>query len=302
MMDKETNLSVSVIIVTYNSEQEIGACLKSVIPQVKTIGGEIIVVDNDSNDRTTEIVESFQQNNNEIHLIKNTENTGFSKANNQGIQKAKGEYVFFLNPDTEVRPETIEKLSFLLSTDNELGTIAPQLQFPDGRIQHSCRRFPTYGSTVSEMIGLSKLFPNSRTFNKWKMGDFDFITSRDVDQPAAAALMVKRGLLREIGGFDESFPMFFSDVDLCQRIWQTKKILFYPGAVVTHHSGASVKRVKPKMIVSSHLSFIHYFNKYHKGPLNRVLNLLMTMLLGVSMVGRVIGAMVWRKKTKRSAL
>ena len=303
MVNKDINLSVSVIIVTFNSEKEIGACLQSVIPQVKTITGEIIVVDNNSNDTTVELVESFRQNNDNIQLIKNRENTGFSQANNQGIEKAKGEFILLLNPDTEVRAETIEKLTFLLSSDNELGAIAPQLQFPDSTIQYSCRRFPIYRSVVFDILGLSKLFPHSRIFNGWKMGDFDHTSSREVDQPAAAALMVRNSLLREIGGFDELFPMFFSDVDLCQRIKQTKKILFYPGAVVMHHGGASIKRVKPKMIINSHLSFIRYFKKYHTGTFNQVPNLFMSVLLGVGMVVRVIGAVVWPgRERKRSVL
>lgn len=305
--DSGSNVRVSVVIVTYNSEEEIGACLEAVIPQVKEVGGEIIVVDNASRDGTVDVIESFRKEKPQITLItliENDHNLGFSSANNQVLETAKGEFTFFLNPDTQLRAETIEKLTFLLSSSNDAGAAAPQLQFPDGTIQHSCRRFPTYGSLISEMLGLSRLFPTSRFFNGWKMGDFNHTRSREVDQPAAAALMVRTDLFRELGGFDPDFPMFFSDVDLCRRIWERKKILFYPGAAVVHHGGASVKRAKPKMIVSSHLSFIRYFNKYHKGFLNRIMNGVMAVLLLASMGARVLWATVLpeSKSSRRDAL
>ncbi|MEE9168053.1 MAG: glycosyltransferase family 2 protein [Candidatus Neomarinimicrobiota bacterium] len=303
-MSSSSNVRVSVIIVTYNSEEEIGPCIRSVVPQVSSVGGEIIVVDNASADRTVERIESLRNQNKNIQIITNTENVGFSRANNQAFEMARGESILLLNPDTELRAETIEKLSFLLSTNDELGAVAPQLRLPDGRIQTSCRRFPTYGSVLFEMFGLSKTFPRSRFFNGWKMGDFDHTSSREVDQPAAAALMIRTELLRSLKGFDPAFPMFFSDVDLCRRIWKTRKILFYPGAVVMHHGGASINPRKPSMIVNSHRSFIRYFRKWHAGPANRVMNIVIAVALYIAMGFRVVWTVVFRKRKafRRTAL
>ena len=295
---------ISVVIVTYNSEREIRPCLKSVLPQVTDLDGEVIIVDNASTDGTLRVIEGFNDKNEHLKLIKNNENLGFSRANNQALELALGEFVFFLNPDTEVSDGAIDQLINALRKDNSLGALAPQLRFPNGTIQYSCRRFPTYGWVLAEVLGLSRLSPRSRYLNGWKMGDFDHTTSQEVDQPAAAALMVRGDLLRELGGFDETFPMFFSDVDLCRRIWQKKKILYYPEAVVIHHGGASVKRERPRMIVSAHLSFIRYFTKWHKGPIRRVMNALMAILLFLSMLIRVLSAFLFpiRKTHKRTTL
>ena len=300
----EPLLTVSVVIVTYNSEREIRPCLKSVLPQMIDVDGKVIIVDNASTDGTLRVIEGFNDKNEHLKLIKNNENLGFSRANNQGLEMARGEFVFFLNPDTEVSDAVIDQLINVLREDDALGAVAPQLRFPNGPIQYSCRRFPTYGWVTSEFLGLNRLFPESRFFNGWKMGDFDHASSREVDQPAAASLMVRGDLLRELGGFDTGFPMFFSDVDLCRRIWQKKKILYYPDAMVIHHRGASVKRERPRMIVSSHLSFIRYFNKWHKGPVRRVMNVLMAILLLLSMIIRVLWGVLFpiRKTDRRATL
>ncbi|MFQ6616623.1 MAG: glycosyltransferase family 2 protein [Fidelibacterota bacterium] len=273
MTEPGSGFKVTVIIVTHNSEKEIGECLEALIPQVESAGGEIVVIDNASTDGTVERIEP------RITLIKNEKNLGFSRGNNQGLEIARGEFVFFLNPDTRVEPGSIETLVSKLEEDESLGAAAPQLRYPDGSIQYSCRRFPTYGTVLSELVGLSKVFPGSRIFNGWKMGDFDHTSPRDVDQPAAAALLVRRDLLRKTGGFDEDFWMFFSDVDLCRRIRQKKGILFTPETAVTHHGGASIHPRKISMIVSSHRSFVRYFRKWHTRPHERMMNAILAVLL-----------------------
>jgi hypothetical protein len=99
--------------------------------------------------------------------------------------------------------------------------VAPQLRFPNGGIQYSCRRFPTFWNVLTEMTGLSRIFHRIRLLNGWKMGDFDHKMERDVDQPAGAALMVKKDLLEGLGGLDERFPMF-SVMLICasvSKIW-----------------------------------------------------------------------------------
>ncbi|MFQ6676642.1 MAG: glycosyltransferase family 2 protein [Fidelibacterota bacterium] len=313
MTEAGSQLKVTVIIVTYNSEGEIGGCLETVIPQIESVGGEVIVVDNASTDETVERIkphlpalreQAGRAQRDDITLIVNEKNLGFSRANNQALEKARGEFVFLLNPDTRMEPGTVGTLIKKLKEDETLGAVAPQLRFPDGRIQYSCRRFPTYGAVLSELSGLSKLFPHAKTFNGWKMGDFDHRSPREVDQPAAAALMIRTDLLRRLGGFDEDFWMFFSDVDLCRRIGEKKRILFTPEAVVIHRGGASVNPRKASMIVSSHRSFIRYFRKWHRGPVQQVMNILMAVLLYLVMGVRVVWAGVRPagRRAKRRAL
>ena len=181
-----------------------------------------------------------------------------------------------------------------ISSDNSIGLVAPQLQFPDHRIQYSCRRFPTFWNLITEMTGLSRVFSQSNLFNGWKMRDFNHVTEQDVDQPAGAAFMVRKDLLDGLGGLDEHFPMFFSDVDLCKRIREMRKrIVFCPDAVITHRGGSTTLGHRPGLIASSHLSLIKYFMKHHRRIVDFIPNLTITFLLLVTLPFRIIGNLLF---------
>ncbi len=270
--------SVSIIIVTYNSEKEIINCINSLLHQLNDINGEIVIIDNNSTDNTIFLIKEIDSKT--ISIIQNSDNFGYTIANNQGIKNAKGEYLLFLNPDTIVPNGVINNLLNEIQGNKNFGAIAPQLRFPDGRIQKSCRRFPRRRDILYESIGLSKLFKNSKEFNYWKMGDFNHNKTSLVDQPAGAALLIPKKIINEIGLLDEQFPMFFSDVDLCKRIWDVGyNVRYTTNSFITHKGGASVYRKRIKMIVSSHFSFWKYFNKYQTKLFDNVLNVLVGIFL-----------------------
>ena len=280
-------ISVSIIIVTYNSEKEIDNCIISLLPQLHEINGEILIIDNNSTDNTISQINNFECKN--ISIVRNNGNFGYTKANNQGIKNAKSDYILFLNPDTIVPNGTIKNLLDEIIDNKNLWAIAPQLRFPDGRVQKSCRRFPRRRDILYESIGLSKIFKNSKEFNYWKMGDFDHNKTILVDQPAGAALLIPKNIIAEIGLLDEQFPMFFSDVDLCKRIWDRgNNIQYSTNSYITHKGGASVYRKRIKMIVSSHFSFWKYFNKYKTGLFDNVLNVLIGIFLLVLIPFRIL--------------
>jgi GT2 family glycosyltransferase len=279
--------SVSIIIVTYNSEKEIINCINSLLPQLNDFDGEIIIIDNDSNDKTISFIKDIDSKS--ISIIQNKENFGYTKANNQGVKNVKGDYILFLNPDTIVPNSTIKNLLDEIKDDKNLGVMAPQLRFPDGEIQNSCRRFPRRRDILYDSIGLSKIFNNSKEFNYWKMGDFDHKKSSLVDQPAGAALLIPKMIFDEIGLLDEQFPMFFSDVDLCKRIWDAGYNVQYTiKSFIIHKGGASVYRKRIKMIVSSHFSFWKYFNKYKTKLFDKIINVIVGIFLLVLIPFRIL--------------
>ncbi len=279
--------SISIIIITYNSEREIGSCINSLKSQLKKANGEIILIDNNSTDNTISQIDDIDGKN--ISIIQNNKNLGYTIANNQGIKNAKGDYVLLLNPDTTVPNGTIINLLNEIKDYKNIGVIAPQLRFPNGKIQHSCRRFPRRRDILYESIGLSKIFKNSKEFNYWKMGDFDHTKSRLVDQPAGAALFFSKKIINEIGLLDERFPMFFSDVDLCRRIWDAGyNIQYTTNSFITHQGGASVYRKRIKMIISSHFSFWKYFNKYNTKQIDYILNVFVGFFLLVLIPLRIL--------------
>ncbi|MCF7802008.1 MAG: glycosyltransferase family 2 protein [Candidatus Marinimicrobia bacterium] len=285
----QQDIPLSVIIVTYNSAGEIDACLHALMPQVEFLNGEIIVVDNASRDGTLSVVYEKTSDFNAIQVIENKHNYGFAVANNQGLETARGDHIFILNPDTQVQVGSVEILLNALQGDDHLGAVAPQLLWPDGHIQRSCRRLPTHWDVVVHSLGLNLLRPNSRFLNGWKMGDFNHAYPREVDQPAGAALMVRGSLLRELDGFNRQFPMFFNDVDLCRRIWDAGyKILFQPEAQVVHLGGSAVLKNRTAMIVSSHISFFRYLEKNYDRLHHQIFNLLAGLLLYLGLIPRLL--------------
>jgi GT2 family glycosyltransferase len=281
--------SVSVITVTYNSGKDISNFLESALPEIKNLSGEIIIIDNNSRDDTTKILKKYSREYDFLKIIYNEANRGYSFANNQGITESKGKFLFFLNPDTIIVPGSIKQLISYLEKAKNTGAIAPQLRFPDGRIQKSCRKFPTRMDIIYESLGLNHLFPNSGKFNRWKMKDFGFNELTTVDQPAGAAFLVNSDLVKKLDGFDESLPMFFSDVDLCKRIWYAgKQIFFYPNVFVIHIGGSSVLRNRIKMMASSHVSFYKYLKKHNTLLSDKLINPVIGILLMITLLLRIL--------------
>ncbi|MBS1271245.1 MAG: N-acetylglucosaminyl-diphospho-decaprenol L-rhamnosyltransferase [Candidatus Marinimicrobia bacterium] len=288
-------LTLSIVIVTYNSQEYIGDCLQSISSYSDSFSKEIIIVDNNSADDTLEEVRAFRSNTANLRIIANESNRYFAPALSQGLHEATGEYVFILNPDTKVAPGTLEKLTEFYQTEEQVGVVAPQLLNTDRTIQPSCRRFPRHRDVVFNIFGINKVASNSALFNGWKMGDFDHRETREVDQPQGAALFTSRMVLESVGYFDEDFPMFFNDVDWCFRVKQAGfRIVFFPEAKVTHIKGASVNSYKALMVVFSHVGFFRFFEKHYNRIHHQLLNLLIGLLLYGSIPVRVI--MVWIRR------
>lgn len=266
-MNKTEKFDLSVIIVTFNNEKTIKKCLNSLSQSISHLRTQLIIIDNKSTDRTREIL--FDQNIWNSHLfakvekLENKKNLGYTRAVNLGLKLCTGKILLLLNPDIILLNNTIPFLYSTLLAENRYGIVAPQLRYLNGQIQPSCRRFPRKIDVVYEFLGLAKMVPQSRIFNKWRMPDFDHRTSRNVDQPQGAFLLIKESVIKKIGYLDENLPMFFSDVDLCYRVITAGWEIWFCSMVFAYHvKGASVRQKWAEMIVSSHRSFVDYFAKY----------------------------------------
>ncbi|MBS1492860.1 MAG: glycosyltransferase family 2 protein [Bacteroidetes bacterium] len=260
----ENRILLSIIIVTWNAESEIEACINSIIKYNNDIPIEIIVIDNDSKDKTRNILKNYAVQTDFIKVILNDNNKGFTLANNQGIKIAQGDFILLLNPDTKVTENSLIKLIEQLATSGTMGAIAPQLLNEDLTIQPSCRTFPRYWDMFCELILLSRLFPMSRIFARWKMNYFNHNEIDEVEQPMAAALMIKKNVMDKVNGFDERYKMFFNDVDLCKSIVDAGyKIYFYPDSKIFHLKGASIYRDRKNMLRIWNDDCVTYFKKHY---------------------------------------
>lgn len=292
-------LDLSVVVVSWNGAEFLEECLNALYAATQGQDVEIIVVDNASSDGSPDLVRRlFPQ----ARLIANDRNYGVSVAFNQGIRASARPYIQLLCSDTIVQPRALDAMAAFLDAHPEVGAAGPKILYPDGRLQPSCRTFPTIPVFVWEFLGLSRLFPRHPVFGKWRMGNFDHQTLREVDQPRGSSLMVRREMVDQVGGWDERLEMFFNDVDWCLRIKQQGwKIFFVPSAVMTHYGGGSVNKVRPRMILASHRCCYRFFRKHRKGLLNGLavqgLGVALLASAGIRYVlARLIGSQYLKKR------
>lgn len=251
--------SISAVVISYNGLRFIADCLSTLTAELSRYDHEVIIVDNNSADGTREFIES---NYPRATLIRNTANLGFARAINQGIKASSGEFLWLLNQDIRITPGCLSHLLSCAQTLSRPGVIGPRLIGFDGKLQKFCRRFPNYRHLIFELSGLAYIFPHSAFFNDWKMGKFDHLSSRPVAQPMGAAMLIPRTSVDAVGLMDETFGIFFNDVDLCYRLEAAGYVNYYCAeAVIEHFAGGSVSRQKSKMVWLSHWGMMKYFFK-----------------------------------------
>jgi len=282
--------NISVIIVSYLNEKTISLCLNSVIKCLRNFNAEVILIDNNSQDNTVNLAKKFKNNKNiSFYILENKNNLGFTRALNQGLVKSTGKYILILNPDTELFGGFFRPLINIIESDASVGAVAPQHISTDNKLLRSCREFPSHMDVFYYITGLSFIFKRSMLFNKWKMGSFDHNSRSDVKQPEGACLFTDRGTLNSVGYWDENYPMFFSDVDWCKRVYENgNKIIFTPESKIIHHKGVSIRKRKSLMVISSTRSFCRYFYQNYKGIKWVLPNVIVSIALIMIAVLRVL--------------
>ena len=231
---------LSIIIVNYNVKLFLEQALHSIKSACQGLNVEIFVVDNGSTDGS---VQMMMQQFPEVKLIANKENVGFSKANNQAIVQAKGDVLCLINPDTLVREDTFRVCLDYLNTHTEAGMVGCKILNSDGSLQLACRRsFPSPWVAMTKIIGLSKLFPQSRLFGKYNLTYLDPDEISEVEAISGSFMMVRKSVVDSVGMLDESFFLYGEDLDWCYRIHQAGwKIIYLPTTQLIHYKGRSTK-------------------------------------------------------------
>ena len=253
-------LTLSVIVVTHNHGAYLERCLDALIPEVKQVAGEVFVIDNCSDDESAAIARRYP----EVQLYINSERRGFSANNNFGMALAQGRYCLLLNPDTEVLPGALKTLVQFMDAHPEIGLCGAQLLFPDGSIQPSPRRFPTWTSVLARRTPLRFFMRNSQ-FNRYHlMLDVDHTHPFAVDWLLGACLFVRREVLEQVGPLDEGFFLYVEDIDWAQRMHNADWGVYYvPTAqIVHHHLAVSDKHLFSYYMWLHIVSMFRYARKY----------------------------------------
>lgn len=254
-------MKLSVIIVNYNVKYFLEQCLHSVRESVKDVDAEVFVVDNNSVDGSVEMVrEKFP----EVLLIANKENTGFSKANNQAIERSKGEYVLLLNPDTLVEDDTFKKIVKFMDSHPDAGGLGVKMVDGKGNfLPESKRGLPTPSVAFYKIFGLSGVFPKSKIFGKYHLGYLDKDETNEVEILSGAFMLLRKSVLDKIGLLDETFFMYGEDIDLSYRIIQAGyKNYYYPEARIIHYKGESTKKSSVNYVMVFYRAMIIFAEKH----------------------------------------
>jgi N-acetylglucosaminyl-diphospho-decaprenol L-rhamnosyltransferase len=252
---------VSVVIVSYESRALLERCLAALAADDShSANREVIVVDQASQDGTAAWLESERP---DVRLVALPENVGFGAGNNRGAALAEGRWLLLLNSDAFVNPGAIDELVRFAEARPAIGAVGPRLLWPDGRLQRSCRRFPTVFRLATEYLYLRKLMPRSRILNGFYCGEFEHDEARRVDWLTGACVLVRRDLFEQLGGFDEQFFLYSEEVDLLYRSSQLgAETWFDPAAAVVHVWGGTAARASAFVLEEQARSHVRYLDKH----------------------------------------
>ncbi len=256
-------MQLSIIIVSWNVRDQLRRCLQSIYQYTANVSFEVWVVDNASADASADMVANeFPQ----VKLIRNSTNRGFGAANNQAYQQASGDYILFLNDDTEISDNIFFKLLEHFSTlPTTVAMLGCTLINPDQSIQPSVRRWPTWQDQTAILLKLHHLWP--RLVARYACEDFDYQREQPVDQIMGAFMLARRSALVKVGVFDEDYFVWFEEVDLQKRLWQAGYEVWYtPVVKCLHRRGQSFAQLRrPAAQAMFNRSLRTYFRKHHSG-------------------------------------
>ncbi len=243
---------VSIIIVTFNNQETINNCLDSLLKLRNK--NEIIVVDNSSTDKTFERLNKYTK---EIEIIALPQNLGFSKANNLGVKYSRGDYLLFLNPDTQVLSlDSLNLLRETLESNSELGLIGPKLVLESGQTQKTVRNLPSALNAFKEYILGSK-------------GAYDFYLPESeglakVESVVGACMLITKKIFLKVGGFDERYFLYYEDLQLCKDLKDKGFSIGYLSTVSFKHSlGASGKNQPTNKLLTQSAKKYHGYASFY---------------------------------------
>lgn len=277
-------MNLSIIIVNWNTAELLVQCLRSIYAHPPDRDFEIFVVDNASTDTSVQMVrEQFPQ----VKLLENGVNLGFAGGNNQAIRQSNGRYVLLLNPDTEMKPDALEKLVNFMKVHPQAGAVGARILNPDGTLQTSCYPRPTLSREFWRLFHLDVIRP----YGSHDMTDWNLEEAREVDVLLGACLLLRRTALDQIGLLDENYFIYSEEVDLCYRLQKANWCLYWvPQAQVVHYGGQSTQQVAAEMFMHLYKSKLAFVRKHYGWSASQIYKLI---LLAATLVRLILSPLAW---------
>ena len=253
-------MKLSIVIVNYNVRFYLEQCLLSVEKALTGVGGEVFVVDNNSTDDSVSYLRGkFPW----VRYIENKENVGFSRANNQAIREARGEYVLLLNPDTFIGERTLRECIDFMDKTPKAGMCGVGMLRVDGSFAPESRRgVPTPFVAFCKMTGLGSLFPKSRVFGRYYMQYLNKQSINPIEIVSGAFMFIRKEALDKVGLLDETFFMYGEDIDLSYRVLKAGYQNYYIPTQILHYKGESTKKESFKYVNAFYKAMVIFFKKH----------------------------------------
>lgn len=284
---------LSIIIPSFNTKEITQQCLRLLLnglKKEKDLSWEVIVVDNGSRDGSAQMLAEINKVDKRLRVIANKKNLGYPKANNQGVKKAEGRYVLFLNSDVFIKRIKFKQLVNYLDRNKKIGVIVVRVELADGRVDPASHRgFPTLWNAFCYFTGLESLLakvkPLSKIFGGYHLKHLDLEKIHEIDSPSGAFYLTRKDVLDKVGGFDEAFFMYGEDLDLSFRIKSLGyKIVYYPRYVVTHLKylsglASKNKKTRRKVRVYFYKAMEIFYRKHYSQKYPQLLNKIVYLLI-----------------------
>lgn len=273
---------LSIIILNYNTRDLLVTCLRSLSKVVNEVSFEVIVADNGSTDGSVEAVKDFDNRGFKIKLLKNGSNLGFAKGNNAARDLCEGEYILFLNSDTEVYPHTLRETVAYLRENIKVGVVTCKQVMLSGEIDPDSRRsFPTPWVAFTHFSFLDRIFPQSKIFAQYWYGYRSADEIFEIDVCQGAYFLTRKSILDEVDWFSEDYFLDGEDIDLSWKIKEKGyKILYYPLVSILHLKKATKKSIKSDKYVKAGVDSMEiFYRKYLWKKYPWIINLL--VILGI---------------------
>ncbi len=256
----DNRIKLSIIIVHYKNETDLFECLDSLYKQNTKIIFEVIVVDNSEDNNVQALLNAKKYQN--LKYILASKNLGYGAGMNLGAKYANGKYLFVLNPDVVFKSDIISSLINKISKNDQIGIVAPLLYSTNNKIMEQGTRELTPLRALIKYSFLDKLFPNNPISKNYWVNNWKIDKLKQVDNVPGTALIIKKEVFDNVGGFDERFFLYFEEFDLCKRVReQGYKIFIDPTSRLIHKWGTSTRLLKNKDSIFKTSRF-YYFKKH----------------------------------------
>ena len=260
-------IDVSIIIVHAFSRLLVRQTLRGIRRAAPKLNYEVIIIDNTPGCNLKEILNDFP----EVRYQAMEKNIGFGSAMNVGIRQTRGKYILIFNPDIIAKPGSLEELKSFMDENEDVGMVGPKLLNPDGSLQHSCYRIPTFMIPAYRRTFLGRFNFGRRAVEDYLMIYDNHDDTMEVDSLIGAALFTRRSALDKVGLFDEQVFMYYEDNDWCRRFWENGyKVIYHPKAQMVHYhrrisaDGKFLQQLTSRFTWIQIASALKFFKKYRK--------------------------------------